>query len=188
MKKTTGQIKRKIYDLLPDTTSLKSAKIILVILQAFRKLTEFKGSYGVIKKSLLENVEAIAKAKSFGSFDTNDFVPLCQHVPHNDTAGVQDVVCDNLPLKLHAFFELKNSQNRDYKAVTAGRGGSAVQSVSRCVNAHPDRKATSHLQRDLYYVTTDKVLNDALSTLDKYLVKETMSKEKAKSFFAKNVK
>lgn len=185
--KTTGQIKRSIYSLLPDTSSLKSAKMILLLLHVFRALTEFKGSYGKIKKSLLETVDDCVKLKSFKTFDAVDFLPFVQSCPLTDTKGIQEAVFENLPISLHMMFSLKNSQNRDYKTVTLGLEGSAVQSVSRCVNALPDRKNTSHLKTDLYYTTEQKTINEAQKVLDDFL-NERISEKKAKAFFSKAVK
>lgn len=187
MKKTTETVKRAIYDLLPDTTSLKSAKLILLLLHVFRALTSYSGSYGKVKKSLLSTVDAIVKLKSFRTLDAKTFLPFVQSLPHNDTKGIQEAVHENLKIKVGNFFKLINSQNRDYKAVTCGLEGSAVQSISRCVNALPERKNTSHLKYDLYYVTTDKAITEAEKILADYLA-DKISLKSAKSKLSKLVK
>jgi len=186
--KTSGQIKRNILDLCPDTTSMLSAKIIILVLQVFRKLTDFNGYYGSIKKPLLEIVDKIVDNKTFLNFDALDLEKIISNRALTDTEGIQSDLETALALKLHDILSLDNSQHRDYKAVVLGIGpDTAVQSIARSVNALPSRKNTSNLKKDLIYVTTFEAREKALDVVGKYLDGK-VSKANAKKVFSEIVK
>ena len=188
MKNSEITVKRKIYDLLPDVTSLKSAKIILVLLHAFRRVTGFKKSYSGLKKQLLGVVKEITSMKSFKENDANDIKDKIQHLSETDTTEIQKTVFADMKTALYQMHKLGNSQNNDYKAVIFKDSGSGSlgESAGRSVNAI--RKGTSNFQTDLYYNTTPEVIAEAEAIVQKYVFDETMPLNSAKGRISEIVK
>ena len=188
MKKSEITVTRKIYDLLPDVTSLKSAKIILVLLHAFRRVTNFKGSYGKLKKQLLGEVKEICSMKSFKENDAMEIKERIQHLSETDTEGIQKAVFADMQTSLYQLHQLNNSQNNDYKAVIFADSGSGTlgESAGRSVNAI--RKTTSNFQTDIYYNTTKAVIAEAEQIVEKYVFAETMNVKSAKGRLSEIVK
>lgn len=185
MSKTAGQVKRKVYDLLPDTTSLISAKIILVVLQVFRKITDFKGYYKKIKKPLLEVVDDICDYKTFMEVDAEDIEEAIGNIPITATKEIQKA-CFNFLVKngleKNQMLRLNNSQHNDYKACQFRSSGSLTlgQSVGRSVNAL--RKGTSHHKTDIYYTLKQESIDKAKDVLEDYLNGDCDLKKAKKTF------
>ena len=161
--------KRLLFALIPNTDSVRSASIVLMLLQCYRVFKNFACYTADVKKYMKQKYEkGVAKLKAAVTIDTLDVLKvlrskmsdedLLSRTP-KDLAKRNTIVADHLAtlkLKTKSMIRLQNMRNHDHKAVSMK---SLVQQVAANAVSQLDPEVTCRNADGLYFLTSQESID-----------------------------